>query len=78
MDRNQTVRRNEFVPLAKLKTYKLRNYNFRLILFILIICGLGIAIVGSAFVRHINKVCKDKTERITQSLCVFTKELLGE
>ena len=35
-----------------------------------------IAIVGSAFVRHINKVCKDKTERITQSLCVFTKELL--
>lgn len=48
MDRNQTVRRNEFVPLAKLKTYKLRNYNFRLILFILIICGLGIAIVGSA------------------------------
>ena len=36
-----------------------------------------IAIVGSAFVRHINKVCKDKTERITQSLCVFTKELLG-
>ena len=48
MDRNQTVRRNEFVPLAKLKTYKLRNYNFRLILFILIICGLGIATVGSA------------------------------
>lgn len=48
MDRNQTVRRNEFVPLAKLKTYRLRNYNFRLILFMLIICGLGIAIVGSA------------------------------
>ncbi len=48
MDRNQTVRRNEFVPLAKLKTYKLRNYNFRLVLFMLIICGLGIAIVGSA------------------------------
>ena len=48
MDRNQTVRRNEFVPLSKLKTYKFRNYNFRLVLFILIICGLGIAIVGSA------------------------------
>lgn len=48
MDRNRTVRRNEFLPLAKLKTYKLRNYNFRLVLLILVICGLGIAIIGSA------------------------------
>lgn len=48
MDRNRTTRRNEFLPLAKFKTYKLRNYNFRLILLILVICGLGIAIIGSA------------------------------
>ena len=48
MDRNRTIRRNEFVPLAKFKTYKLKNYNFRLILLILVICGLGIAIIGSA------------------------------
>lgn len=48
MDRNRTTRRNEFLPLAKLKTYRLRNYNFRLLLLLLIICGLGIAIVGSA------------------------------
>ena len=48
MDRNRTTRRNEFLPLAKFKTYKLKNYNFRLILLILVICGLGIAIIGSA------------------------------
>lgn len=48
MDRNQTVKRNEFVPLAKLKSYKIRNYNFRLVLLLLAICTLGIAIVGSA------------------------------
>ena len=48
MDRNRTTRRNEFLPLAKFKTYKLKNYNFRLILLLLVICGLGIAIIGSA------------------------------
>ncbi len=48
MDRNRTTRRNEFLPLAKFKTYKLKNYNFRLILLMLVICGLGIAIIGSA------------------------------
>lgn len=48
MDRNQTVKRNEFVPLAKLKSYKIRNYNFRLVFLLLAICTLGIAIVGSA------------------------------
>ena len=48
MDRNRTIKRNEFLPLAKLKTYRLRNYNFRLLLLILVICGLGIAIIGSA------------------------------
>ena len=48
MDRNRTIRRNEFLPLAKLKTYKLRNYNFRLLILLIIICGLGIAIIGSA------------------------------
>ena len=48
MDRNRTTRRNEFLPLAKFKTYKLKNYNFRLILQMLVICGLGIAIIGSA------------------------------
>ncbi len=48
MDRNRTIKRNEFLPLAKLKTYQLRNYNFRLLLLILVICGLGIAIIGSA------------------------------
>ena len=48
MDRNRTTRRNEFLPLAKFKTYKLKNYNFRLLLLILVICGLGIAIIGSA------------------------------
>lgn len=48
MDRNRTTRRNEFLPLAKFKTYKLKNYNFRLILLMLMICGLGIAIIGSA------------------------------
>lgn len=48
MDRNRTTRRNEFLPLAKFKTYKLENYNFRLILLMLVICGLGIAIIGSA------------------------------
>ena len=48
MDRNRTTRRNEFLPLAKFKTYKLKNYNFRLILLMLEICGLGIAIIGSA------------------------------
>lgn len=48
MDRNRTTRRNEFLPLAKFKTYKLKNYNFRLILLLLAICGLGIAIIGSA------------------------------
>lgn len=48
MDRNRTIRHNEFLPLAKLKTYKLKNYNFRLILLMLVICGLGIAIIGSA------------------------------
>ena len=48
MDRNRTTRRNEFLPLAKLKTYRLKNYNFRLLLLILVICGLGIAIIGSA------------------------------
>ena len=48
MDRNRTTRRNEFFPLAKFKTYKLKNYNFRLILLMLVICGLGIAIIGSA------------------------------
>ena len=48
MDRNRTTRRNEFLPLAKFKTYKLKNYNFRLILLMLVICGLGIAILGSA------------------------------
>lgn len=48
MDRNRTTRRNEFLPLAKFKTYKMKNYNFRLILLMLVICGLGIAIIGSA------------------------------
>ncbi len=48
MDRNRTTRRNEFLPLAKFKTYKLKNYNFRLILLLLVICGLGIVIIGSA------------------------------
>ncbi len=48
MDRNRTIKRNEFLPLAKLKTYRLKNYNFRLLLLILVICGLGIAIIGSA------------------------------
>lgn len=48
MDRNRTTRRNEFLPFAKFKTYKLKNYNFRLILLMLVICGLGIAIIGSA------------------------------
>lgn len=48
MDRNRTTRRNAFLPLAKFKTYKLKNYNFRLILLMLVICGLGIAIIGSA------------------------------
>lgn len=48
MDRNRTTRRNEFLPLVKFKTYKLKNYNFRLILLMLVICGLGIAIIGSA------------------------------
>ena len=48
MDRNRTTRRNEFLPLAKFKTYKLKNYNFRLILLMLVICGLGSAIIGSA------------------------------
>ena len=48
MDRNRTTRRNEFLPLAKFKTYKLKNYNFRLILLLLVICGPGIAIIGSA------------------------------
>ena len=48
MDRNRTTRRNEFLPLAKFKTYKLKNYNFRLILLMLVICGLGITIIGSA------------------------------
>ena len=48
MDRNRTIRRNEFVPFAKLKTYRLKNYNFRLVLLMLIICGLGIAVIGSA------------------------------
>lgn len=48
MDRNRTTRRNVFLPLAKFKTYKLKNYNFRLILLMLVICGLGIAIIGSA------------------------------
>lgn len=48
MDRNRTIKRNEFLPLAKLKTYRLRNYNFRLLLLVLVICGLGIAIIGSA------------------------------
>ncbi len=48
MDRNRTTRRHEFLPLAKFKTYKLKNYNFRLILLMLVICGLGIAIIGSA------------------------------
>lgn len=48
MDRNRTTRRNEFLPLAKFKTYKLKNYNFRLILLLLVISGLGIAIIGSA------------------------------
>lgn len=48
MDRNRTTRRNEFLPLAKLKTYRLRNYNFRLLLLLLIICGFGIAVIGSA------------------------------
>lgn len=48
MDRNRTTRRNGFLPLAKFKTYKLKNYNFRLILLMLVICGLGIAIIGSA------------------------------
>ena len=48
MDRNRTIKLNEFLPLAKLKTYRLKNYNFRLLLLILVICGLGIAIIGSA------------------------------
>ena len=48
MDRNRTIKRNEFLPLAKLKTYRLKNYNFRLLLLILVISGLGIAIIGSA------------------------------
>ena len=36
-----------------------------------------IAIVGSAFVRYINKVCKEEGE-ISEKLCAFTKELLGD
>lgn len=55
MDRNRTTRRNEFLPLAKFKTYKLKNYNFRLILLMLVICGLGIAIIGSANDRSDNR-----------------------
>ncbi|WP_300919084.1 tryptophan synthase subunit alpha, partial [Helicobacter rodentium] len=36
-----------------------------------------IAIVGSAFVRYIDKICKEEGE-ISEKLCAFTKELLGD
>ncbi|RDU63320.1 MULTISPECIES: tryptophan synthase subunit alpha [Helicobacter] len=36
-----------------------------------------IAIVGSAFVRFIDKVCKEEGE-ISEKLCAFTKGLLGD
>lgn len=48
MDRNQPAKRNEFVPLAKFKTYKLKNYNFLLVIFLIVLSALGIAVVGSA------------------------------
>ncbi len=48
MDKKQAIKRKEFVPLAKLKSYNIRNYNFRLILILLVVCGLGVVIVGSA------------------------------
>lgn len=63
MDRNRTIRRNEFVPLAKLKTYRLKNYNFRLVLLMLVICGLGIAIIGSA-----NDGAESKSAVIKQAI----------
>lgn len=48
MDKKSTVKRNSFSPLAKLKSYNFRHYNFRLVFVIICICALGLAIVGSA------------------------------
>lgn len=49
MDRKQqTVKRTTFSPINKLKSYKVRNYNFRLLFIMLCLCALGLAIIGSA------------------------------